>query len=67
MQLANWISTTTIHALDRFMPDWAGTWFSLFPNVETVVAQIVAALVVIGSYFISGRIIRSQPVAAHQT
>jgi high-affinity iron transporter len=57
MQLANWISTTPIHALDRFMPDWAGVWFSLFPNVETVAAQLVAAALVVGSYFISGRFI----------
>jgi high-affinity iron transporter len=61
MQLANWIGTTPIHALDKFMPDWTGTWFSLFPNVETVVAQVVAALVVIGSYFISGRVMRAHP------
>jgi high-affinity iron transporter len=66
MQLASWIGTTPIHALDRFMPDWAGTWFSLFPNVETVVAQVVAALLVIGSYFFSKRWLRSQPEAAAQ-
>jgi len=63
MQLANWISTTPIHALDKFMPDWAGVWFSLYPNVETVVAQVVAALLVIGSYFISGRMMHSHPAA----
>jgi high-affinity iron transporter len=63
MQLANWISTTPIHALDKFMPDWAGVWFSLFPNVETIVAQVGAALLVVGSYFISGRLMRSRPAA----
>jgi high-affinity iron transporter len=63
MQLANWISTTPIHALDRFMPDWAGVWFSLFPNVETVAAQLVAAVLVIGSYFISGKVLRTHPAA----
>ena len=56
MQLANWISTTPIHALDKFMPDWAGVWFSLYPNVETVVAQVLAAVLVVGSYFISGKV-----------
>lgn len=56
MQLANWISTTPIHSLDKFMPDWAGVWFSLFPNVETVVAQVVALVLVVGSYFISGKV-----------
>jgi high-affinity iron transporter len=61
MQLANWISTTPLHALDRFMPDWAGVWFSLFPNVETVVAQLIAAVLVVGSYFLSGKMLRSHP------
>jgi high-affinity iron transporter len=61
MQLANWISTTPVHALDRFMPDWAGVWFSLFPNAETVVAQLVAAALVIGSYFLSGKMMNSHP------
>ena len=60
MQQANWISTTPIHSLDKFMPDWAGVWFSLFPNVETVVAQVVALLLVVGSYFISGRVMASR-------
>jgi len=58
MQLANWISTTPIHSLDKFMPDWAGVWFSLYPNVETVVAQVLALVLVVGSYFISGRVMR---------
>jgi high-affinity iron transporter len=66
MQLANWIGTTPIHALDKFMPDWAGTWFSLFPNVETVVAQVVAAILVIGSYFFSKRWFRPQSTVAGQ-
>jgi high-affinity iron transporter len=60
MQLANWIGTTPIHALDKFMPDWAGTWFSLFPNVETVVAQVAALILVVGSYFFSKRWLRPQ-------
>jgi high-affinity iron transporter len=65
MQLANWISTTPIHALDRFMPDWAGVWFSLYPNVETVVAQILAALLVIGSYFFSGKVMHTRTPEEH--
>jgi high-affinity iron transporter len=63
MQLANWISTTPVHALDKFMPDWAGVWFSLFPNVETIVAQVAAAILVVGSYFISGRVMQTHPAA----
>jgi high-affinity iron transporter len=48
MQLAGWIPTTPIPGLD--VPGWAGTWFSIFPNVQTVAAQAVAMLLVIGSY-----------------
>jgi high-affinity iron transporter len=52
MQLAHWIPTTTIPALSRIIPEWAGLWFSVFPTVETLVAQGVAALLVLGSYAI---------------
>jgi len=63
MQLANWISTTPIHSLDKFMPDWAGVWFSLYPNVETVVAQVLAFVLVVGSYFISGKVMAARHAA----
>jgi len=48
MQLAGWIGTTTIPGLSS--PGWAGTWFSLFPNVETIAAQVLALSIVLGSY-----------------
>jgi high-affinity iron transporter len=47
MQLAGWIGTTPIGIS---LPGWAGEWFSLFPNVETIVAQFGAVLIVVGSY-----------------
>ena len=47
MQLAGWIGTTTISS---DFPGWAGTWFSLFANVQTIVAQVVAVAIVLGSY-----------------
>lgn len=50
MQLAQWIPTTQIPAL-HFLPSWMGLWFSVFPTVETLMAQAVAALLVLGSYF----------------
>ena len=49
MQLAGWIGTTQISGLS--IPGWAGTWFSIFPNVETIVAQVVSVALVLGSYF----------------
>ena len=48
MQLAHWLP---VHPLPVHFPAWAGLWFSLFANWETVVAQAIAALVVIGSYY----------------
>jgi high-affinity iron transporter len=62
MQLANWISTTPIPWLDGRIPDWAGVWFSIFPNWETVIAQGIAFLLVVGSYFLSGHLLRSAAV-----
>jgi high-affinity iron transporter len=32
------------------MPPWMGLWFAVFPTVETLVAQFIAAVLVIGSY-----------------
>src|SRR5437867_2504989 len=51
MQLAHWISTTEIHSLEDYMPPWMGLWFAVFPTVETLVAQLIAAVLVIGSYY----------------
>jgi high-affinity iron transporter len=51
MQLAGWIGTTPIAGLD--IPGWAGTWFSLFANVETLAAQTLAVLAVLGSYLVA--------------
>ncbi len=52
MQLAGWIGTTNIRALQA-IPAWAGLWFSVFPNVQTFVGQAAALLLVGGSYFVS--------------
>jgi len=55
MQLAHWLRTTTIPSLERIIPAWMGLWLSVFPTVETLVAQALAAVIVIGSYFIARR------------
>src|ERR1700745_3318700 len=55
MQLAHWISTTEITSLENYMPPWMGLWFAVFPTVETLVAQLIAAVLVIGSYFAARR------------
>jgi high-affinity iron transporter len=53
MQLARWLPTTTISALEKVIPDWAGLWFAVFPTVETLIAQAIAAALVVGSYLLA--------------
>jgi len=62
MQLAKWIGVTSIPWLQS-TPAWAGTWFSIFPNVETIAAQALAVLLVAGSYFIARSRISAGPIA----
>src|SRR5213083_874952 len=51
MQLAHWIPTTLISRLENVIPAWMGLWFAVFPTVETLVGQLIAAILVIGSYY----------------
>ena len=55
MQLAHWIPTTTINSLVPYVPSWAGLWFSIFPTVQTLAAQAIAAVLVLGSYVYAKR------------
>jgi high-affinity iron transporter len=47
MQLAHWLPTTSIGIN---VPGWLGQWFSIFANVQTIVAQVLAVGIVVGSY-----------------
>ena len=47
LQLAHWLPTTELNV---HFPAWWGMWFAVFPNVEGLVAQFAAALLVAGSY-----------------
>lgn len=49
MQLAGWLPTTQ---LPLPIPDWLGTWFALFPTAETLLAQALAATLVLGSFLV---------------
>jgi high-affinity iron transporter len=53
MQLAHWLPTSTIHALRPHIPGWAELWFSVFPTVQTLAAQVGAAVLVVGSYVLA--------------
>ena len=48
MQLAGWIPTTE---LPLAIPGWVGLWFAVFPTLEGLLAQALAAALVIGSYY----------------
>jgi high-affinity iron transporter len=50
MQLAHWLPTTP---LNWPIPGWMGLWFSVIPTVETLLSQALAAIFVIGSYFLA--------------
>ena len=51
MQLAHWISRTDIGWLTNVIPAWMEMWFAVFPTYETMAAQLVAAILVVGSYY----------------
>jgi high-affinity iron transporter len=53
MQQANWIRTTT---LNINMPGWLLTWFSIYPTVESLAAQVGIVAFVIGSYYLARRV-----------
>jgi high-affinity iron transporter len=70
LQLAGWIGTSPVNVT---IPGWMGLWLAIFPNVETIVAQAVAAILVIGSYFLAEELRvkrprrRGAPVAVRAT
>jgi high-affinity iron transporter len=60
MQLAHWLSTTTVGWLEPVLPPWMGLWFAVFPTVETLGAQALAAALVVGCYFVARGRVSSQ-------
>jgi high-affinity iron transporter len=55
MQLAHWLPATEISSLAGVIPPWMGLWFSVFPTVETLGGQALAAVLVLGSYTAANR------------
>jgi high-affinity iron transporter len=60
LQLAGWLPT---HALGIAVPGWVGLWFAVFPTVEGIVAQALAAGLVVGSYFLAEHVRVKRPRA----
>lgn len=62
MQQAKWISATP---LPMSMPEWLNTWFAVFPTAESLASQVLAGILVLGSYFLARRL-KSRPSMAMQ-
>jgi high-affinity iron transporter len=60
LQLAGWLPA---HTFATF-PGFVGLWFAVFPTVEGIAAQLLAAALVIGSYFLAERARFSRPQQA---
>jgi high-affinity iron transporter len=52
LQLAGWLPA---HSIGVAFPGWLGLWFAFFPTVEGLVAQALAAGLVVGSYVLAER------------
>jgi high-affinity iron transporter len=50
LQLAGWLPA---HSIGVNFPGFVGLWFAVFPTVEGILAQVVAAALVLGSYFLA--------------
>jgi hypothetical protein len=62
MQLAHWIPTTQIGWLTNCVPAWVSMWFAVLPTCETIVTQLLAAALVVGSYY-AARHTRTTPTS----
>jgi high-affinity iron transporter len=62
MQLAHWIPTTQMGWLANRVPAWVSMWFAVFPTYETMAAQLLAAILVVGSYY-AARHTRNRPIS----
>lgn len=62
MQQAGWLSMTP---LPLQLPAWVGAWFGIYPNVEGLAAQALAATIVLGSYIVARRRQVNSPVGGH--
>lgn len=51
MQLVGWLPTSEVGWLAKFARPWMGVWFSVYPTLETLAAQLIAGFLVLGCYF----------------
>ncbi|MBN2499945.1 MAG: FTR1 family protein [Anaerolineales bacterium] len=51
MQAVAWLPITPIQGLD--IPYWLSQWFGIYPTWQSLLAQVVAAGIVLGSYYLA--------------
>jgi len=54
MQQAHWIATTRLLSFE--LPAWMNVWFSLYNSLESLTAQVITVVAVIGSYLVAERV-----------
>ena len=62
LQQAAWLPA---HSIGVSFPGWVGLWLATFPTIEGLVAQALAAALVIGSYVVAERV-RHRPLRAYE-
>ncbi len=60
MQLSHWLPTTKIPWLTDRVPAWMALWFSVYPTVETLAGQAIALILVLGSYAVAQKPVRTR-------
>jgi high-affinity iron transporter len=58
LQSVGWLPITPIQGV--FVPFWMGQWFGLYGTWQSIGLQVVAAVYVIGSYFVAERLNHSK-------
>ncbi|HEY8000855.1 MAG: FTR1 family protein [Vicinamibacteria bacterium] len=51
-----------MHPTPFAVPEWMGSWFEIYPYWETIGAQVLAALLVVGSYLVAERVKVRRPL-----
>src|SRR3954468_810793 len=51
------------HPLPFALPEWLGAWFEIYPTYETVGAQLLAGLFVVGSYVLAKHMLVRRPAS----
>jgi high-affinity iron transporter len=64
LQQAGWISTTN---LPIPIPAWVGLWLAVFPTLETLLMQVAAVVLVVGSYLLAEHVRVTRPKLRGET